>query len=145
MCSQCSDIIANNFTPTESSLASDIPRAPSSPSLLPAGTSQLLRGWKFCCSPKWNICSPECRITHVVFWLMFSVSERSSSPEVWRPGLIQALPRHSKYELNPCLLHLTGTLTITGCHRRLPSSSWLNYPGSHFPKIELDFMYHCCK
>lgn len=99
MCSQCSDIIANNFTPTESSPASNIPRAPSSPWLLRAGISQLLRERIFFwCGSKWNIFSTKCKITCVVSWLMFSVSEwkdqaavRSSSPEVWRPGLIQAL------------------------------------------------------
>lgn len=52
----------------------------------------------FWCGSKWNIFSTKCKITCVVSWLMFSVSEwkdqaavRSSSPEVWRPGLIQAL------------------------------------------------------
>lgn len=97
MCSQRSDIIANNFTPTESLPASNIPRAPSFPSLLRAGISQLLRGWNFWCSSMWNVLSIKCRITCAVFWLMFSVSEwkdqaavRSSSPELWRPALIQA-------------------------------------------------------
>lgn len=125
-------------------------QSPIFPIFLPAGTSQLLRGWNFRCSSKWNIFSTESRITHVVF-LANVLCIRVEGPHCREKQLSRGL--EARFDPGTTQAFKIWTESVSAAFNwnsdnyRLSQETSTPLPDSitqahASPKTERDFMYH---